>query len=149
MIYSIFFQSILTKLRRCQEDDELRQLMASLLLLEGEELLTWGNKQEDEDNNLLYLLRKIQGQTICSKVVGNLGTQERSDGLSYVIFSRVHKFDDVAIDGGMTWEHITKKISNRVSFQKRKEMERTLLKAKIEETLLKYEELFGNVPTDE
>ena len=49
----------------------------------------------------------------------------------------------------MTWERITKKISNRVSFQKRKEMERTLLKAKIEDTLLKYEELFGNVPTDE
>lgn len=49
----------------------------------------------------------------------------------------------------MTWEHRTEKTSNRVSFQKRKEMERTLLKAKIEDTLLKYEELFGNVPTDE
>ena len=92
---------------------------------------------------------KIQGQTISSKIVGNLGTQERSDGLTYVIFSRVRKFDDVAIDGGMTWQRITKKISDRVSFQKRKQMERILLKAKIEDTLLKYQDLFGDLPVCE
>ena len=92
---------------------------------------------------------KVQGQTIRSKVVGNLGTLERSDGLTYVIFSRVRRFDDIAIDGGMTWQRISTKISNRVSFQKRKQMERVLLKAKIDDTLLKYEELFGDVPTYE
>lgn len=44
--------------------------------------------------------------TPCGKVVGTLGTLEKADGLTYVVFSRVRKFDDIAVDGGITWQRL-------------------------------------------
>ena len=35
-----------------------------------------------------------------------LGTLEQADGLTYVVFSRVRKFDDIAVDGGITWQRL-------------------------------------------
>ena len=90
---------------------------------------------------------KVQGQTIRGKVVGTSGTLEKADGLTYVVFSRVHKFDDIAVDGGITWQQLNTRINTRKTFLVRKDMEKELLESKVEDTLLRYEELFGDVPT--
>ena len=90
---------------------------------------------------------KVQGQTIRGKVVGTLGTLEKADGLTYVVFSRVRKFDDIAVDGGITWQRLNTRINTRKTFLVRKEMEKQLLESKVGDTLHMYEELFGDVPT--
>ena len=90
---------------------------------------------------------KVQGQTIRGKVVGTLGTLEKADGLTYVVFSRVRKFDDIAVDGGITWQRLNTRINTRKTFLVRKDMEKQLLESKVEDTLHMYEELFGDVPT--
>ena len=97
---------------------------------------------------LLYAFtpQKIQGQSISGKVVGELGENERSDGLTYVIFSRVRRFDDVAIDGGMTFARITRKIRDRNSFQRRLESEKNILESRVRSTLILYKQLFEALP---
>ena len=50
------------------------------------------------------MLWKVQGQNIHGKLVATLGKSEMSSGLSYVVFSRVRLFLDIAIDGGLTWD---------------------------------------------
>ena len=89
---------------------------------------------------------KVQGQTITGKIVGDIGVTEKSDGLTYVLFSRVRKFSDVGIDGGLTYARLTRKIKTRVSLQRRILFEESVLKPLANNTLLTYEEEFGNLP---
>ena len=62
---------------------------------------------------------KVQGQTLGDTCIGELGGNERSDGMTYVIFSRVRKFSDVAIDDGLTYARLTRKVSDRASLLRR------------------------------
>ena len=89
---------------------------------------------------------KVQGQTLGDKCVGELGGNERSDGMTYVIFSRVRKFSDVAIDGGLTYARLTRKISDRASFLRRLHAEKTILERKVISTLQLYEIVIGDLP---
>jgi len=89
---------------------------------------------------------KLQGQTIDTKLVGNLGLLERSNGSTYVIFSRVRRFKDLAIDGGLSFSRLTKKIGSSTSFKYRVLMEQELLSTKHSESVLKFFSLFEYVP---
>ena len=88
---------------------------------------------------------KCQGQTLNGKVVCNLGDKEKEDGLSYVIFSRVRRLDQIGIIDGLTLDRLTRKISNRISFKKRVQFEEEVLNTRTERTKLKYSELFGPI----
>ena len=90
---------------------------------------------------------KIQGQTIKGEIVGDVGVNEKNDGLTYVLFSRVRKFSDVGIDGGLTYARLTRKIKNRVSMQRRILFEEEVLKPLAHNTLLTYIDEFRNLPT--
>ena len=88
---------------------------------------------------------KCQGQTLNGNVVCKLGDKEKEDGLSYVIFSRVRRLDQIGIIDGLTLDRLTKKISNRVSFKRRVLFEEEVLNSMSEMTKLKYHDLFGPI----
>ena len=88
---------------------------------------------------------KVQGQTIRNKVVCDLSKQEKSDGLAYVIFSRVTKLTNLGIIGGFSRDRITTKIARRASFKMRREFEFNTLIPLSSRTKQYYLELFGEV----
>ena len=66
--------------------------------------------------------------------------------MTYVIFSRVWRFSDVAIGGGLTYARLTRKISDRASFLRRLHAEKTILERKVISTLQLYEIVIGDLP---
>ena len=89
---------------------------------------------------------KIQGQTIDKKLVATLGRLERSNGLTYVIFSRVRRFKDIAIDGGLCFTRLATRIGSATSFKYRVQMEKELLEVKHSDTVLKFYSIYRYVP---
>ena len=89
---------------------------------------------------------KIQGQTIDNKLVGTLGTLEKSNGLTYVIFSRVRRFKNIAIDGGLTYSRLSNRIGSSVSFKYRVSMEKKLLQPKHLKTVIKFMSINDYIP---
>ena len=81
---------------------------------------------------------KVQGQTIRGKFVATLGKTEMSSGLSYVVFSRVRRFSDIAIDGGLTFDRLTTKITSKQKFRERVKYEKEVLITKSTETERRY-----------
>ena len=71
-------------------------------------------------------------------MVANLGKTERSPGLSYVVFSRVRRFTCVAVDGGLTWDRLTSKITSGKKFRERVDYEKEVLIPKSLETESRY-----------
>mgnify|MGYP005698177475 CR=1 FL=1 len=64
-----------------------------------------------------WTIWKSQGQTILTKIVMNLGANEKEHGLSYVAFSRATKLSNIGITGGMAGNCLTttvKKMKNRL-----------------------------------
>ena len=53
-----------------------------------------------------WTIWKAQGQTIRGKVVVDLGKTEKEHGLSYTAFSRVTRFNDIGIVGGLSKERL-------------------------------------------
>ena len=88
---------------------------------------------------------KVQGQTIRNKVVCDLSKQEKSDGLAYVIFSRVTKLSDLGIIGGFSRDRITTKIARRASFRMRRDFEFNKLLPLSVDTKNIYLHLFGEI----
>jgi Helitron helicase-like domain at N-terminus/PIF1-like helicase len=66
-----------------------------------------------------WTIWKVQGQTINGKVVVDLGAKEMEHGLSYVAFSRVRRFKDIGIMGGIPLQRITSQISNQEKLKNR------------------------------
>ena len=62
---------------------------------------------------------KVQGSTVRGKLLANLGLNEPSSGLAYVVFSRVRRFKDIAIEGGLCWDRLTNKINLKTDFKER------------------------------
>ena len=71
-------------------------------------------------------------------LVATLGKSEMSSGLSYVVFSRVRRFSDIAIDCGLTWDRLTSKISSKKKFRERVEYEKEILVTKSIATEIRY-----------
>ena len=61
-----------------------------------------------------------------------------SSGLSYVVFSRVRRFSDIAIDGGLTFDRLTTKITSKQKFRERVKYEKEVLITKSTETERRY-----------
>ena len=78
-------------------------------------------------------------------MVCDLSKQEKSDGLAYVIFSRVTKLTNLGIIGGFSRDRITTKIARRASFKMRREFEFNTLIPLSSRTKQYYLELFGEV----
>ena len=57
-----------------------------------------------------------------------------SSGLSYGVFSLVQRFSDIAIDGGLTFERLTRKITSNKKFKERVQYEKAILQFKSTET---------------
>lgn len=66
-----------------------------------------------------WTIWKVQGQTVDGNVVVNLGPKEAEHGLSYVAFSRVRRFCDIGIIGGVSGDRLTTKISNQEKLKQR------------------------------
>ena len=66
--------------------------------------------------------------------MANLGKTERSPGLLYVVFSRVRRFTCVVVDGGLTWDCSTSKITSSKKFCERVDYENEVLIPKSLET---------------
>ena len=81
---------------------------------------------------------KVQGQTIRGKLVATLGKSEMSSGLSYVVFSRVRRFSNIAIECGLTWDRLTTKITSKKKFLERVKYEKDVLVIKSMETERRY-----------
>ena len=81
---------------------------------------------------------KVKGQTIRGKLVATLGKTEMSSGLSYVVFSPVRRFSDIAIDGGLTFDRLTTKITSKQKFRERVKYEKEVLITKSTETERRY-----------
>ena len=73
-----------------------------------------------------WTIWKAQGQTIRGKVVVHLGKDEKKHGLTYTAFSRVKRFSDIGIAGGITAERLTSKIRRNKKVQPRILEERKL-----------------------
>ena len=61
-----------------------------------------------------------------------------SSGLSYVVFSLVRRFSDIAIDGGLKFERLTRKITSNKKFKERVQYEKAILLFKSTETESRY-----------
>ena len=55
---------------------------------------------------------EMSGHTFGGKVVVNLGTSEREDGLKYTAFLRVTRFSNLGILRGILKDHLCRKIKN-------------------------------------
>ena len=66
-----------------------------------------------------WTIWKVQGQTVDGKVVVSLGRKEVEHGLSYVVFSRVRRFQDIGIIRGVSGDRLTSQIAKRAKFKKR------------------------------
>ena len=66
-----------------------------------------------------WTIWKAQGQTIRGKVILHLGDTEKDHGLSYVGFSRATTLRNVGIEGGITGERLTTRISSLAKLRKR------------------------------
>jgi len=85
-----------------------------------------------------WTIWKVQGQTIDGKVVVlDLGRKEAEHGLSYVAFSRVRRFQDIGIKGGISKVRLTTLISQQQKLINRKREDKRLssLETKTLETL--------------
>ena len=89
-----------------------------------------------------WTIHKAQGQSIRGKIVIHLGDKEMELGLSYVAFSRATRFSDIGIDGGITYERLTTKISGHAKMKDRL-AEETRLDKLAEETVAKLKEFYG------
>ena len=69
---------------------------------------------------------KAQGQTISGKLVALLGPTEKEHGLTYTAFSRVTRFSNLGITGGLTFERFTSKIKNHAKVAPRRREETRL-----------------------
>ena len=81
---------------------------------------------------------RIQGQTINNTLVANLGKSEKSPGLSYVFFSRLRKFSNLLIDGGLTFDCLTNKILSNKRFKDRVKYKWQVLEVKTRLTKAQY-----------
>ena len=86
---------------------------------------------------------KVQGSTIRGKLLANLGINEPSSGLAYVVFSRVRRFKDIAIEGGLCWDRLTNKINLKNDFRERRKYEMEVLLPKSALTLQRHTEENG------
>ncbi len=59
-----------------------------------------------------WTMWRVQGQAIRDKVVLHLGKKEKEHVLTYTGFSRVMKFIDIAIAGGLSLDRLTKNEKN-------------------------------------
>ena len=59
-----------------------------------------------------WTIWKAQGQTIRNKIIVSLGNTEKEHGLTYTAFSRVQRFSDIGITGGITFDRLCNKIRN-------------------------------------
>ena len=59
-----------------------------------------------------WTIWKAQGQTIRGKVVVDLGKTEKEHGLSYTAFSRVTRFNDIGVIGGLSRDRLIGKVRN-------------------------------------
>ena len=66
-----------------------------------------------------WTIWKVQGQTVDGKVVVNLGRKEAEHGVSYVAFSRVRRFQDIGIIGGVSGDRLTTQISKQEKLKHR------------------------------
>jgi ATP-dependent exoDNAse (exonuclease V) alpha subunit len=66
-----------------------------------------------------WTIWKVQGQTVDGKVVVSLGRKEVEHGLSYVAFSRVRRFQDIGIIGGVSGDRLTSQIAKQAKLKKR------------------------------
>ena len=72
-------------------------------------------------------LWKEQVSTVRGKVLANLGITETSSGLSYVVFSRLRRFKDIAIEGGLCVDRLTNKINLKSEFKERRKYKMEVL----------------------
>ena len=66
-----------------------------------------------------WTIWKVQGQTVDGKVVVSLGRKEAEHGVSYVAFSRVRRFQDIGIIGGVSGDRLTTLISKQEKLKQR------------------------------
>ena len=57
-----------------------------------------------------------------------------SSGLSYVVFSAVRRFSDIATDSGLTWDRLTTKLTSKKKFLERVKYEKEVLVIKFIQT---------------
>ena len=75
-----------------------------------------------------WTIWKAQGQTLTNKVVLSLGDIEREHGLTYTAFSRVKRFSDLGLKGGLTHNRLTLKVRQHPKMAGRMKEERRLRK---------------------
>lgn len=59
-----------------------------------------------------WTIWKAQGQTIRNKIIVSLGKTEKEHGLTYTAFSRVQRFSDIGIIGGISQDRLCNKIKD-------------------------------------
>ena len=90
-----------------------------------------------------WTIWKAQGQTLRCKVVADLCDREKEHGLSYTVFSRITKPQDLMIKGGVTCARLCLKIRSNNKMEPRMREERRLDRL-VQRTLVDMRTIIGN-----
>ena len=81
-----------------------------------------------------WTIWKAQGQTINTKMVLNIGQNEKEHGLTYSAFSRARRSSDIGIDGGFPRNCLIEKVMNQKLMKARLVEERRIFNCLVRNT---------------